>query len=81
MSKFSVDLWESIEPIFQAILSHPFIEGLTSGALDKDAFRFYVTQDSHYLREFARMLALCGAKGPNNEAIQSFCEHAAGLLR
>ena len=38
-------LWGSIDDIFKAILDHPFIEGLTTGSLDRGVFRFYVVQD------------------------------------
>lgn len=73
-------LWASIDGIFKEILVHPFIRGLTDGSLESDAFRFYVVQDALYLRDFARALAICGAKAPEDEAIKMFCEHAAGAI-
>ena len=73
-------LWSSIDDTYKAILAHPFIEGLTSGSLDRDAFCFYVVQDSLYLREYARALAICGARSPNETAIKMFSEHAAGAI-
>jgi thiaminase/transcriptional activator TenA len=73
-------LWESIDDVFKAILEHPFIDGLTTGSLDRDAFRFYVVQDSLYLGDYARALAVCAAKAPHEEATQMFCEHAAGAI-
>ncbi len=73
-------LWASIETIYRAILDHPFIRGLTSGSLDREAFRFYVIQDALYLTEFARALAICAAKSPNDRALQMFSEHAAGAI-
>jgi thiaminase (transcriptional activator TenA) len=73
-------LWGSIDDTFKAILDHPFIDGLTTGTLERDAFRFYVVQDALYLRDYARALAVCAAKAPHEEAIQMFCEHAAGAI-
>jgi thiaminase/transcriptional activator TenA len=73
-------LWGSIDDVFKAILDHPFIDGLTTGSLDRDAFRFYVVQDSLYLTEYARALAVCAAKAPHEEGIKMFCEHAAGAI-
>lgn len=73
-------LWGSIDGIFKEILAHPFIEGLTDGSLKSDAFCFYVVQDALYLRDFARALAICGAKAPEEETIKMFCEHAAGAI-
>ncbi len=73
---FSEQLWRSIEDVFAQILAHPFLKGLTDGTLDEDAFRFYVVQDALYLRDFARGLAILGAKAPEDEWLMMFCEHA-----
>jgi thiaminase/transcriptional activator TenA len=73
-------LWSSIDGTYAAILDHPFIKGLTDGSLDREAFGFYVTQDALYLREYARALAVCGARAPHDAAIAMFCEHAAGAI-
>jgi len=78
---FTVDLWRSIEPIFAAILRHPFLKGLTDGSLPRPAFQFYAVQDALYLREFARALSLAAARAPRDEWIIMFNEHAAGALR
>ena len=73
-------LWQSIDRTFGAILAHPFIEGLTSGELSEEAFRFYVVQDALYLRDFARALAVCAARAPSEDDIRMFCDHAAGAI-
>lgn len=73
-------LWSDIEGIFAAILEHPFLTGLTDGSLDRDAFRFYVIQDAHYLRDYARALALCSARAPASDDIVMFARHAAGAI-
>jgi thiaminase/transcriptional activator TenA len=78
---FTADLWRAIEPIYGAILRHPFLTGLTDGSLARDRFRFYAIQDALYLREFARGLALAGARAPRDEWIIMFAEHAAEALR
>ncbi len=78
---FTQSLWKEIEGIFGRILAHPFIEGLTEATLPRDAFQFYVVQDSHYLREFARALSVAAAKSPEDEWIIMFNEHAAEALR
>jgi len=77
---FAARLWGSIDGIYKQILGHPFIDGLTTGRLERDAFRYYVVQDALYLREYARALAVCGAKSPNENDIRMFCEHAAGAI-
>lgn len=73
---FSAELWRSVEGIFARILEHSFLKGLTDGNLDEEAFRFYVVQDALYLRDFARGLAILGAKAPEDDWLVMFCEHA-----
>ena len=79
-SPWTQELWRSIDGIFQAILAHPFVTGLTDGSLDEQAFRFYVVQDALYLRDYARALSLAAAKAPEEAAIAMFCHHAAGAI-
>ena len=73
-------LWRSIEPIYAAILEHPFLAGLTDGSLPHDAFRFYVIQDAHYLREYAKALAVLAGRAPDENAILTLARHAAGAI-
>jgi thiaminase (transcriptional activator TenA) len=77
---FTATLWEDIQGVYAAILEHPFLLGLTDGGLDEDAFAFYVIQDAHYLRDYARALALVGAKAPRETDIAMFARHAAGAI-
>jgi thiaminase/transcriptional activator TenA len=73
-------LWRAIEPIYAAILAHPFLRGLTDGSLPAETFRFYAVQDALYLRDFARALSLAAARAPREEWIIMLNEHAAGAL-
>ena len=70
------DLWSSIGGIYAAILDHPFLGGLTDGSLDRDAFRFYVVQDSLYLRDYAKALAVTGARAPEQADTEVFTRSA-----
>ena len=79
--KFTDELWHSIEPIYAAILQHPFIAGLTDGSLPRKSFEFYAVQDALYLREFARSLAIAAARAPKDDWIVMLSDHAAGALR
>ena len=78
---FTAGLWQSIAPIYAAILRHPFVAGLTDGSLPRESFRFYAVQDALYLREYARALSLAAARAPEDDWIVMFNEHAAGALR
>src|ERR1700754_84600 len=77
---WSTQLWTGIEFIFGAILAHPFITGLTDGSLDESAFAQYVAQDVHYLRDYARALAIVGAKAPTLADTAMFARHAAEVF-
>ena len=78
--RLTEELWSAIEGIYAGILDHPFLTGLTDGSLPREAFRFYVVQDAHYLREFARALAITAARAPTENDILMFSRHAAGAL-
>ena len=71
------DLWTVAEGTYGAILDHPFVEGLTSGTLEEASFAYYVVQDAHYLRDYARTLAIVGAKAPTHADTGLFATHAA----
>ena len=73
-------LWSGVEDIYAAILDHPFMTGLTDGSLPRESFRHYIVQDAHYLRGFARALAVCAAKAPDEDGTVMFAEHAAGAV-
>lgn len=76
MPAFSETLWQCIAGIYQRILTHPFLKGLTDGTLPEDAFRFYAVQDALYLRDYARGLVLLASKAPTDDAMIMFGEHA-----
>jgi thiaminase/transcriptional activator TenA len=73
-------LWSSIEHIYAGVLAHPFIAGLTDGTLPPESFRHFILQDAHYLRGYARALAVCAAKAPTEQDTVMFAEHAAGAI-
>ncbi len=74
-------LWSDVEDIYAAILAHPFLAGLADGTLPRESFRHYIVQDAHYLRGYARALALCArARPPSRRDTVMFAEHAAGAV-
>ncbi|GAB2689615.1 thiaminase II [Kitasatospora kifunensis] len=75
------ELWaESVAPVYAQILEHPFLAGLTDGTLPREAFAHFVVQDSHYLRDYARALAVCAAKAPGEQEVRAFADDAIGAL-
>ena len=73
-------LWSDVEDVYAAILRHPFVTGLTDGSLPREAFRHYIVQDAHYLRGYARTLALCGARAQEPRDTVMFGAHAGGAI-
>ena len=79
-TRFRDVTWTAMQDVYARILAHPFIAGLTDGSLPRDAFAYYVIQDAHYLLDYARALALVGAKAPDEPALAMFAAHARGAL-
>ena len=50
--RFTGALWESVGDVFEAIISHLFILGLTDGSPSLDVFREYAIQDAQVLTSF-----------------------------
>ncbi len=73
-------LWRASAPIFDAIMEHPFLAGLTAGTLELDRFSYYIAQDSHYLRDYARALSTLAGRAPDAAATAMFSRHAANAL-
>jgi thiaminase (transcriptional activator TenA) len=70
-------LWAEIEPVYDAILDHPFIKGLASGELSVDSFVQFISQDTHYLQDYVRTLLTLAAKAPDFAATKMLTTHAA----
>lgn len=77
---FSDILWASTEDVYGAILRHPFLTGLTDGSLPRPAFAHFVVQDAHYLRDYARALAVCAAKAPTEADVRALATDAAEAI-
>ena len=80
MTSFSGELWAAGAETYAAIVRHPFLTGLSDGTLPREAFAYFVTQDSHYLRQYARALALTAARAPDDDAVRMFAAHAANAV-
>jgi thiaminase/transcriptional activator TenA len=77
---FSGELWDGITDIYDAILAHPFLTGLTDGSLPGEAFDFYLAQDALYLRDYARALAVVATRAPSAAETEMFARHAAEAI-
>ena len=77
---FSDDAWQAVAPIYDAIVRLPFNRELAAGSLPVDTFRFYIFQDSLYLADFARALAVTGARVADADHLLAFVRFAEGAV-
>ena len=57
-------LWNLAGDHWEAIKALPFIRALGTGALEKDAFGFYLDQDAQYLNAYSKALARLASQAP-----------------
>ena len=62
--------------IYNKIISMPFNQELMNGTLHKDKFQFYIEQDSLYLLEFSRAMAIIAGRSNKSETILQFIHFA-----
>jgi thiaminase/transcriptional activator TenA len=76
--KFTDQLRQEVDSIWEASFNHPFVTGIADGSLPLECFRFYVLQDSYYLSHFSRVQALGAAKATDLHTTARFAAHAQG---
>ncbi|MDN3593745.1 thiaminase II [Zunongwangia endophytica] len=77
---WSKDTWQTISPIYNRIIKMPFIEELMDGSLPLEKFQFYMSQDSAYLENFGRALALIGARAYDTQNMLTFLQFAENAI-
>jgi thiaminase/transcriptional activator TenA len=68
--------WQRTAGLRAAIHDLPFNRELAAGTLDQARFRFYIVQDALYLDQYARILAMAGARGPDGATLRLFADAA-----
>jgi thiaminase/transcriptional activator TenA len=76
MTGFSDRIWQRTTPLREAIHALPFNNELAAGTLPKQTFQFYIVQDALYLDQYARTLAIAGARGPDGATLRAFGHYA-----
>jgi thiaminase/transcriptional activator TenA len=69
-------MWGDVAAIRRAILVQPFLAELATGTLPSDSFQHYMIQDSLYLAEYARVLAIAAARAPTAAGRLEFSDGA-----
>ena len=78
--KWSEKAWEAITPMYDCILSLPFIQELMNGTLDKGKFAFYIQQDALYLVDYGKVLTGLATRLTKPEHIEAFIGFAGDCL-
>lgn len=73
-------LFESVRPIWESYLKHPFIQGISDGTLPKEKFQYYMIQDYLYLYEYAKVFALGAVKTKDHDLMRFFSSLADSTL-
>ncbi|MBN2427139.1 MAG: TenA family protein [Deltaproteobacteria bacterium] len=76
----SKQLWNENRELALASLHNPFVQGILDGSLAKGKFSYYVSQDSFFLKAFARAYIIAGAKAPDWEDFIKLHKLAEGVL-
>jgi thiaminase/transcriptional activator TenA len=76
MTSFGDRAWQRTTELRAAIHGLKFNRELAAGTLDTTRFQFYITQDALYLDQYARILAMAGARGPDGATLRLFAESA-----
>ena len=78
--KFSEQLRQEADPIFQAIFAHPFVQGIAKGQLGKEQLVHYVKQDFEYLNVYMQIYGLGISKCRDRRDIAMFHEKIGFIL-
>lgn len=77
---FSERLFNTVEPIWNSYLEHPFVKGIGEGTLEKEKFIHYMKQDYVYLIEYSRVFAIGSAKANDLKTMTMFANLLHGTM-
>jgi thiaminase/transcriptional activator TenA len=70
--------WDAAYPMIAVTEKHPFLVSMVDGTLDEENFKYYVVQDTLYLRHYADCLRRVAAKAPTPEDAAQLEDYAKG---
>ena len=80
MALFTEELYENVKEMWDGYCEHPFVDGIGSGELDIEKFKFYMIQDYLYLLDYAKVYSLGAIKSNDEETMAKFTLLANGIL-
>lgn len=78
--KFTETLQQEMDHVYQEILSHPMVQKLADGTLDKKIYHFFLEQDLPYLTNYAKAVSLAKDRATQPEHKASL-EEIESLIR
>ncbi|MDJ0628949.1 MAG: hypothetical protein QNJ44_11875 [Rhodobacter sp.] len=69
------EMWRRWQPIAEATLALPYLQGIDTGLLNPDAYGGYNVADAYYCFEGAKDYAVAAARAPAGTPLQAFVEH------
>src|SRR2546426_11393355 len=70
--RLSERLRQSVLPLWQHQLEHPFVMALGNGSLRRDNFEFYIRQDALFLDELTKTFAFAATNTSDHEEMEQF---------
>jgi len=64
----SDELQACVGPLWEKVVTHPFVAAMADGSLDRKTFDIYFDQDYLFLKDWAILLSLATAKAPDFDA-------------
>ncbi len=78
--RFSERLRESVRPLWQRQLEHPFVVALGNGSLPRANFEFYIRQDALFLDVLTKTFAYAVGKTSNHDEMEQFGRYILNTL-
>lgn len=78
--RWTQQIWQSSDWLYQQIIDHPFIHQLMDGTLEIEKFSFYIQQDALYLSEYRKSLALIASRLKNTDDSMAFLGFACDTV-
>lgn len=73
-------LYDSVKEIWEGYEKHPFVQGIGTGTLEIEKFRFYMIQDYLYLLDYAKVFALGVVKAKEENVMRKFANMVYEVL-
>ena len=78
--RLSERLRESVLPLWQRQLTHPFVVALGNGSLPRANFEFYIRQDALFLDELTKTFAYATTKTADHQEMEQFGRYLLNTL-